>query len=197
MTHGGTSKRSVALLRKAYRSWNKMRQRCSDPNNNRFAVYGARGIKVCKRWQKFECFLLDMGFPPSESHSIERKDNDGNYSKSNCKWATRYEQANNRRNNRALLINGERKTLAQWGRISGLGMKVLWSRLKKGWPVDEHLLQPLNSRRNSFTKLVEHNGMKKSITQWAKEYDLPYGVLFGRIRIGTSRDKLFLPVGAL
>jgi hypothetical protein len=88
-THGmvGTSE---------YNTWAHIIQRCTNPLNSGWKCYGARGISVCERWLKFENFLADMGQRPAPHLSIDRINNDGNYEPSNCRWATRKQQMNNR-----------------------------------------------------------------------------------------------------
>lgn len=89
-THGKTDT-------KVHCAWMSMRLRCGNKNNKCYEIYGGRGIKVCKRWARFENFLKDMGEPPSDKHSLDRIDSNKDYKPSNCRWATTTEQNRNRR----------------------------------------------------------------------------------------------------
>jgi hypothetical protein len=93
ITHGHTIGR---LRSKTYRCWHNMLSRCHNPRVPAFKNYGGRGITVCERWHKFENFLADMGDPPP-GLTLERVNNDSGYELANCRWATRIEQAANKR----------------------------------------------------------------------------------------------------
>ena len=83
---------------KEYTCWRSMKQRCLDKKCDSYQDYGGRGITVCSEWlNSYQQFLKDMGRKPSETHSIDRINNDGNYEPSNCKWSTPKEQCNNKR----------------------------------------------------------------------------------------------------
>lgn len=126
-----------------YNSWKSMINRCTDPSNKLFNRYGGRGITVCKRWlQSVTHFISDMGTRPDRGYSLERINNDGNYTPKNCKWAHRNEQANNRSNNHLLIVDGVSKTLAEWSRSVQLTPNTIRARLKKGWTERQSILTP-------------------------------------------------------
>ncbi len=131
---------------KVYKTWKGIFERCFNKNSTSYKNYGGRGITVCKRWEKFENFNKDMGEPPTPKHSIDRINNNGNYEPTNCRWATKYEQAGNQRGNRVLKYKGQEKILADWAREYKINRYCLFERLKK-MPIHEALTKPLLKRR--------------------------------------------------
>ncbi len=118
-----------------YHTWVDIWQRCTNPKRWDYHHYGGRGIKVCKRWEKFEPFLKDMGFRPSNLHSIDRIKNHLGYFPRNCRWATKLEQSNNTRCNRIVEYNGRAMSVAAWARETGIPRYTLYNRIRKGWPL--------------------------------------------------------------
>lgn len=119
--------------------WCEVRRRCTNRNSSSFPNYGGRGIVVCERWKSFENFFSDMGKRPSPEHQIERSDNDGNYEPSNCRWATRTEQARNRRSTRLIVAFGEALPLAAWSERTGIGRSTIAMRILRGMNPEQAL----------------------------------------------------------
>jgi hypothetical protein len=135
-----------------YQSWRDMRNRCTNPNTTGFPDYGGRGITVCERWSKFENFLADMGMKPSKQHSIERKDNNGNYTPDNCRWATLYDQLRNTSRSRMIDVNGRPMCITDAAIAFGINKETLRNRINKGWSVTDALtIAPSLSNRRSRT----------------------------------------------
>lgn len=139
-THGHTGT-------KTYSAWKSMRRRCTNEKSIHFKNYGGRGIKVCERWaHSFEAFLSDMGTAP-ERCTLDRINNDGNYEPSNCRWATKREQDNNRRTNVFITFNHTTQTIRQWCRALGYSDTLLKGRFKLGWSVERALTEPARQRK--------------------------------------------------
>jgi hypothetical protein len=123
-----------------YRVWNAMISRCYNENHKQYRNYGGRGIVVSDEWRRnFEVFLADVGPRPSARHSLDRKDNDGDYCRDNCRWALPLEQQNNKRN--TLRIDGVPFTeLARKRGVPEDGLDRVRARIRQlGWELEEAL----------------------------------------------------------
>lgn len=127
---------------KEYGPWRAMHRRCYDPDNTSYQWYGAKGIKVCRRWHKYENFLADMGRRPP-GMTLDRRDNTKDYSKSNCRWASHTDQQRNRSSNRHLTYKGETLVMKAWAERYGVNYVTFKWRIYQGWPMERALgLQP-------------------------------------------------------
>lgn len=129
-----------------YRIWDKMKQRCYNPNQNYYKDYGGRGIEVCDEWlgeNGFENFLewaVANGY--DNSLSIDRINPNGNYEPSNCRWADNIQQANNKRNSHLITYKGETLTVAQMARKYYVPDGIFRCRLRCGWSIDDIISIP-------------------------------------------------------
>lgn len=139
--HGGS-------LDREYRIWHTMKQRCLNPKNVGYHRYGGRGITVCDSWAaNYSSFIRDMGPAPSEKHSIERIDNNGNYEPGNCRWATAKEQCRNKSDNRYVIIDGNTMTLIRACEIFQINYETARHRLLRGWDIKKTFLTAPRPKR--------------------------------------------------
>lgn len=170
-----------------YRVWAAMLDRCHRPEARDYSSYGARGIRVCVRWRKFENFLADMGpRPEGKRHTVERRKNDKGYSPSNCYWATYVEQARNRRS--TLRIGGV--PLISAAEAKGLKAATVRSRLARGKPDAELLLAGSKEMRRAQAKregaglLAKVAGKVVALKELAETTGIPYNTLKYRLKHG-------------
>lgn len=182
-----------------YRTWQKMKRRCHNPQDPAYCHYGARGVIVCERWYRsFANFVADMGPKPSPGHSLDRKDNDGSYSPENCRWATTAQQCRNRRNNIVLEFGGRKQVLTDWAQELGLPVSMVNLRIRRGWSVEKALTTPasalpqdrqVQSRNKKNNVILEFQGRRQIVTDWARELGLDFRLVFGRLNRGWSAER--------
>lgn len=127
VTHG----HSIGRESPTYCSWLKMKSRCLDPRHRMYKWYGARGIGVCDRWLSFSGFLADMGERPNGT-SLDRIDNNGDYEPSNCRWASKHQQAANTSRTIRISYSGKTMPLSYWADELGINRCTLFARFKLG-----------------------------------------------------------------
>ena len=157
-----------------------MKSRCYNKNHSKYDSYGGRGIKVCDRWLEDSVnFYADMGPRPSQKHSLDRIDVNGDYCPENCRWATPKEQGNNRRNNHKVLHNGEEKTLSEIETELGLNYNILSYRINQNWSIEDAINIP--PRKRSIK--LNFDGKSLTIPEWAQKL----GIKEQTIRIRLTR----------
>lgn len=144
-THGHTIGR---VRSPEYVAWSAIFARCENENEEKFRLYGARGIKICDRWRKFENFYADMGDKPSALHSLDRyPNNDGDYEPGNCRWATPQQQTRNRRCSQNVIFAGQHMHLIDACRLAGLPYETVRKRITRwGWSANDALTRPVRRR---------------------------------------------------
>lgn len=161
-----------------YSSWYAMIVRCQKNLD-----YVGR-VAVCRRWLiSFENFFADMGVRP-KWHTLDRVDNDKGYYKSNCRWATPYEQSRNTRSNVMLTYNGTTMCAADWAARIGINPKVLRARISRGWSIEEVLTAKFDRQRVDITAF----GRTQTMSEWAAETGLHLTTLRGRLLKGMPPE---------
>ena len=127
-----------------YNTWRNIHQKCLNPNSPAYKYYGGRGISVCDEWKSD--FLTFYNWANANGYrdglTIDRINNDGDYTPNNCRWVTMKEQSINKRNTVTLEYNGITKSIKEWSDDLGFKREVLKSRLKNGWSAEETLTTP-------------------------------------------------------
>lgn len=169
-----------------YTTWASMKGRCLNTNNPKYPRYGGRGITICPKWiTDFGAFYADMGPKPSKAHSIDRIDNDGNYTPENCRWSTPAIQSDNRSTTRAFTYRGETKTLREFSTMYGLPFKRLRHRLEHGWDLATAMTTPLGADE----KHVEYAGRTQSLSAWGREMGISGACVSERLRAGWDIER--------
>lgn len=142
-----------------YVSWLNMRQRCDNENRPDYRHYGGRGIVYTSAWNSFDTFLAEMGERP-KGMSLDRIDNNAGYSMANCRWATKDQQALNKRNCVRHEHGGKNMTLSEWSRETGIGRVTLLKRLQRGVSIDlalstaGYLKMPVNAAGTALVQIT-------------------------------------------
>jgi len=183
-----------------YQVWTQMIQRCHNSKDRSYHNYGARGIYVCDRWRGggagFLRWLEDMG-PRPENGTIERKDNNGPYDPSNCRWGTRTEQNKNSRNVRLVAYDGRTQCLKDWARELKIPYKALHFRLRLGWSVARAFATPVTEERSTRLQrpqLVTWRQKTQHVRVWAEELGIDVGTLKARLQRMSPEDAFTMPV---
>lgn len=163
-----------------YNIWKRMRSRCNRLTAKDYPRYGGRGIKVCQRWDSFAIFLSDMGRRPSDDHSVERKNNNGDYDPENCIWATDAQQRRNKRTSVILIRpkDNKRMNIKDWARELNVTPATIHRRLRNGWSLNDALDPAI---KNPHLRYLTFNNKTQTMSEWARTLGVRVQVLGHRL----------------
>lgn len=170
-----------------YNIWASMIGRCRWKSHTSWKWYGGRGIKVCRRWLKFENFLSDMGHPPFDGATIDRVDVHGNYDPDNCRWATITKQARNRNGNLLLTYGNTTQCASDWAEQLGIPTHRIHDRKRRGWSD----VRALTSPRFDSRMVIQFKGRVHNLRDWAVLLGIKPGTLWYRINRGWTVEQAF------
>lgn len=136
-----------------YSIWCGVKKRCYNPSEEAYKNYGGRGIIMCKRWQIFENFYQDMYPTYMDDLTLDRINNNGNYTPRNCRWATHKQQAKNTRKSVFLTLEGTEKNVIDWAELSDTKPAIILSRIRRGWEIQDAIF----GRIKGQTPVIRHN----------------------------------------
>lgn len=179
-----------------YNVWKGMKERCNNENHVSYKNYGGRGIGVCEEWNEdyssFYNWAINAGYDENAKRgelTLDRVDTNGDYCPSNCRWVNQRVQANNRRYNVRIEYNGEAKTLSEWEEDTGLDRRLLYERIYTyHYDVEKAFTKPVVTAEHpemasgrSRNRIVEYNGEKRTVAEWAKIYGMSPDTLWARL----------------
>ena len=165
---------------KLHDTWMRMISRCEKESNKDYRHYGGRGISVCEEWHdyvNFHNWAMANGYDPNApiwECTLDRIDNDGDYCPENCRWVDAETQHNNQRNNHYVVFNGEKMTVAQLAKQTGVNYRALLWRINDGWTAEDAVSIPFSShnkfKRNNKRYVMRDDGaVFESVAEAARE----------------------------